>query len=329
MSPVLLFLLLSAVSTPPGAPQPVRLSAEVGGDRAVVEIRDLEPEAATLAARRALGTLAMVERQLLTTNAEGSVGRLNTHAGQGVQILEGNFGRLLQSVLGFCLWSRGANGPLGGVLYDLWGTASLPPAGKSLEIAVRTAACQSLTLHPETRDASLAAGSRLDLRHFATGYAIDRAIRELRDGGASNIWIEYRSVMRGMGLGPNGKGWKVTLPMFPGMTETLDPVWLHDRALAVISTHRDRFRFGETSYPGFIDQRSGRPARGTVGTVVVSELALDAQAIGSTMVILGNREGQLRLGGVDPSPSILWLMGDGEGEPLLATYKWSRLRDYR
>lgn len=326
MRPALVLALLTLVGAPQPGPEPVRLSAEVGGDRAVVEVRDLTPETATLAAREALGTISMVERELSLRNPDGAVSRLNAAAGRGFQALEGNIGRMLQSVLGFCLWSRGSNGPLGGVLYELWETADLPPAGGSLESAIQGAACPNLTLQPETLSASLAAGSKLDLRHFTTGYVVDRAIQDLRERGVSNAFVEYRSVMRGIGPGPSGKGWKVSLPLLPGMTETLDPVWLRDRALAVVSTHRNRFRFGDTSYAAFLDQRSGKAAEGTAGVLVVSELAIDAQALGTTMVILGNREGQLRLGGVVPSPSVLWLLGDGSGEPLLATYKWSEMR---
>jgi thiamine biosynthesis lipoprotein ApbE len=110
------------------------------------------------------------------------------------------------------------------------------------------------------------------------------------------------------------------------MREPLDDVWLRDGSLAVVSTHRNRFRFGSVTYPPFVDQRTGAPASGTVGVMVASQLAVDAQAIGTAMVVLGNREGQLRLGGVLPSPSVLWLLGDGSGEPLIATYRWSELQ---
>lgn len=301
------------------------MSADIGGDRAVIEVRGLPTQEAMLAVRQALGTLGAMERELSLDNATSTVSRLNAEAGKGTQALDAGIGRMLQLVLGFCVWSQGANGPLGGVLYELWEGSERTPTRDSLERGVSAAACQNLTLQPEASRVGVASGSRLDLRHFATGYAVDRAVRELREHGATNAWIEFRSVMRGIGGGPAGKGWMATLPIFPGMTEALDPVPLRDRALAVVSTHRNRFRLGNTSYPAFLDQRSGQPALGTVAVVVVSELALDAQAIGTTMIVLGNREGQLRLGGVVPSPSVLWLLGDGSGEPLLTTYKWSQL----
>jgi thiamine biosynthesis lipoprotein ApbE len=323
---------LVGLAPPPAAadasqapPEPVRMSAEIGGDRAVVEVRDLPPAEAVLAVRQALGTLAAIERELSRGDADGTLERLNAAAGKGLQRIDAGIAGMLESVLGFCVWSQGANGPMGGLLYDLWEGAAVPPSPGSLERAVHAAACVNLTVERQPPSAAIAAGSVLDLRHFAIGHAVDRAMADLRQHGSANAWIEFRSVMRGIGPGPAGKGWEATLPAFPGMIEAPDPVHLRDRAMAVVSTHRLRFRFGATSYPAFLDQRSGRPSTGTVAVVVASELALDAQAIGTTMVVLGNREGQLRLGSVIPSPSVLWLLGDGAGEPLLATHKWSEL----
>ena len=305
--------------------EPVRLSAEIGGHRAVAEVRDLPSAQATAAARAALEQLATVGRELASGEPNGTVTRLNSSAGRGPQPVDGDIGRMLQAVASFCAWSHGALGPLGGLLYETWETATQPPAPNTLERGARSAGCENLTLDPEALTASLAAGSRLDLRHFTTGYAVDRAVHGLIESGVTNAWVEFRSVTRALGPGPEGRGWEVTLPLLPGMTEALDPVYLRDQALAVISTHRNRFRFGDMSFPPFLDERNGRPASGTVGAMVVTRLALDAQAIGSALVVLGNREGQLRLGGVVPSPSVLWLLGDGSGAPLIATFRWSEV----
>ena len=306
--------------------EPIRLSADIAGERAEVEVRDLPTEEATLAARQALGTLAAVERELAAGLPGSTVARLNGAAAGGAQAIDGGIAAMLETVLGFCVWSRNAHGPLGGVLYEAWERAERPPAPQSLQVGIRSAACDNLTPRPAEAEVVLAAGSRLDLRHFAAGYAVDRAMLDLEELGATNAFITYRSISRGSGGGPTGAGWKVTLPVFPGLTEAPDPVHLRDGALAVVSTHRRRFRFGTESFPAFLDQRSGRPSEGTVAVVTVTHRALDAQAIATAMVVLGNREGQLRLGGVIPSPSVLWLLGDGSGPPLLATFRWSELR---
>ena len=100
---------------------------------------------------------------------------------------------------------------------------------------------------------------------------------------------------------------------------------LNDLSVAAISSHGERLRQGDAEFPVLLDQRTGRPSSGVLAVVLATPLATDAQALATTMMILGNREGQLRLGNVDPAPAVLWLLGDGSGEPLLATYRWSSL----
>jgi hypothetical protein len=41
------------------------------------------------------------------------------------------------------------------------------------------------------------------------------------------------------------------------------------------------------------------------------------------MFVLGQREGMMRLGALRPEPSVAWLLGSGEGLPLLTTHRWA------
>lgn len=314
----------SGTATAGDTPEPVRISARIGSQKVEMEVRDLPRANATLAIRQAIATLAAVRESLSDRADDSRLTELNAAAGKGLQPVDPGTSELLQRALGYCLWSQGAEGPLGGALYALWESSERPPAGPDLETAVESAACHNL--HPESERWSLAAGSRIDLRHFASGHAVDRAMRDLLAAGATNAWIEYGSIVRAVGAGPEGRGWEYIPPIFPGMVDSLEPLWLHDRALAVASAQRDRFRFGDLSYPAFLDQRTGRPPEGVVAVLAASELAIDAQALANAMMVLGNREGQFRLGTVDPAPSVLWLLGDGSGPPLLTTTNWSVLR---
>ena len=77
------------------------------------------------------------------------------------------------------------------------------------------------------------------------------------------------------------------------------------------------------SYSAHLDLRSGRPVQGVAATIAISELAIDAQALSITMFVLGQREGMLRLGALRPEPSVAWLLGSGEGPPLITTHRWA------
>ena len=151
----------------------------------------------------------------------------------------------------------------------------------------------------------------------------------LADAGAGNAFVRIGGVQRGMGPGPHGDGWPVEMPRVPGLDSPLEPVRLLDEALAV-ADHRDGpLTAGGETYPPYLDLRKGRPMDGVMAVLAASELAVEAQGLAAVMFVTGSRDGQLRLGSLDPRPSVLWLLGSGEGRPLLVEYRWSELRSAR
>jgi hypothetical protein len=63
--------------------------------------------------------------------------------------------------------------------------------------------------------------------------------------------------------------------------------------------------------------------------VMVSERALDAEALGVALFAVGAREGHLRLGVLEPHPSVLWALGSGQGYPMYVEYNWSEVPKVR
>jgi thiamine biosynthesis lipoprotein len=325
MSAAIVSLLIALALGSNQSTEPVRMSASIGGERVAVEVRDLARQEAERVVRQAFEVIAAHLQSLSRQDPESALSRLNADAGKGPVPIDSDLLLLLQKSIEYCFWSRRAQGPLGGPLYEAWEKAATPPAGTVLKTGSQAAGCSNLQLLPETSQASLSAGSSLDLRHYANGGAVDRVANQFVQAGVTNAWIAIGNVMQAIGPGPSGKGWEYTLPLFAGMTKMLEPVWLRDMALATVSAQRQRFRFGEVSYAAYLDQRTGQPSRGVRGVLVATPNAFDAQVVASAMMILGNREGQLRLGVVDPAPSVLWLLGEEAGEPLITAYKWSAL----
>jgi thiamine biosynthesis lipoprotein len=187
----------------------------------------------------------------------------------------------------------------------------------ALAAAAASAGCDRLHLDRQRGAAELAAGSALDLAGFAPGFAVDRGIEVLRRHGAANAWLRLGGIQRGIGAGPGGRGWVVAPLASIERSPPLEDLLLLDRALAVAS-HAEARRF--------LDLRTGKPAEGVLAVLAVTELAVDAQGLATTLFATGSRRGQLRLGGLSPRPSVLWVLGSGEGMPLLVDYRWSELR---
>ena len=136
-----------------------------------------------------------------------------------------------------------------------------------------------VTLDPTTRTVRLAGGARLVLDALAKGDAADRGLVALREAGATGGLVD---------LGGS------TLAVFgaPHTVDVRDPLgegapWAS-------------FRMGDTALgtsggdqqPGHIlDPRTGEPARGVLQATVVAASAREADALSTTVFVLGAGEG--------------------------------------
>jgi thiamine biosynthesis lipoprotein len=323
----------------PTSAETVRLSTEAFGRPVRILIRDLSASEAEAAAEAAVEALARVERLAdpsapIPPRAEeeaqpappANLAALNAAAGEGPLAIDPDLLELISRALSFCTWSDGAQGPLGGRLEEVWGLrqpVAQPPIPDDLRLARASAGCSQVLLDREHALASLGKGSALSLGNFAPGFAVDRAVEVLREHGVTNALVEVGRLRRALGPGKDGRGWRVSLPVFPGMSEPLDEVWLRDRSLAISHQEDYILRIGERRYAPYFHHRTGRPVEGVLAVAAVAELAVDAQGLAASLFVLGNREGQFRLGRLRPQPSVLWLLGTGEGQPLIADYHWS------
>ncbi len=315
-------LILLALSSEPSlaavSGSPLRVAGRAFDFAAEIEVRDREPAAASATIAAAFVELERV-RPLLRAIEQAAV------SGRPVQ-LEAPTAELVRRAQGFCYWSEGRVGLLGGELFRLWGLRSPRgslPTPAELGAASAAAACERLTLDEARATMTVAAGSSLDFFPFELGWAVDRAAELLRAGGSSNFLIAVGPVVRAAGPGPDGKGWKIVPPLFPGLDAPLSPFYLRDRALAILTpTDRPLAIAGETFVP-YIDFRRARPGSGLVAVMAVGELGVDAAGVAYTMYALGPSDGLMLAGSLAPRPSVRWLLGAGAGPPVLSDFNWS------
>ena len=312
-------MMLTALSA---SAEPVRLAMDVFGEEAQIEVRDVPRDRALEVIRQAL--LQMFEvSQLADADGDmvGGIGDVHRAAAaeveQGAEVDARTF-ELLRRGLQLCLWSSGAFGPLGGGVYRLWQDGR-PPA-LDLRHAVNGAGCNLLQLAPgPPQRAAIPSTSRLDLRGMVQGFAVDRAAEVLLAAGIDNALIEMGDVVRALGGGPSGGGWPAIVPGVAGTRHPLDQLLLRDQSLAAVRVEADK------KNQGLVDLRTGVRATGVVAVVTVTEFAVDAQALASTLHVVGYNQGQLLLGQLSPRPSVLWLLGQNSGKPLESRYRWSSL----
>jgi thiamine biosynthesis lipoprotein len=302
------------------------LEIEVLSERA--QTRDALAEA--LAAIRRAEALVSPDPASLPFAEEvaGGLAELNRQAGVAPAMLDPDLHALLGRALDLCYFSEGAFSPLGGHLVRLWGLRQ-PVEGRptlaALAQASSSAACERLRLERAGRSATLAPGSRADLLALERAFAVDRALAALRERGATNGWVQIGHVARAMGDGPDGAGWPIAVDATDPVTTPTERVLLRDRSLALAAAWADPIEIAGDREPPHLDQRTGRPATGTIAVLVVTETAVDAAGLAAALFVLPQRVGLFRLGALQPPPAVKWYLGSGGGIPLIAERGWAEL----
>lgn len=317
-----LALTLSPALAAAGAPDTVLARGKAFDRGATIRILAEDTAEAAAAARDALDRMVALEHDLgaAVDGPELEPGGIWEVPSPSEDLLD-----LLDRAVKFCDWSDGAHGPLAGHLNAHWREVGANPSPPPVPgYAIETASCDRIEVEREAGTVRVAAGSRIDLSGFAPGFAVDRAIELLRERGVTNALVRLGRIYRAIGPGPEDaeeRGWPVLLPTFEGYKRPLEEITLHDRSLAVV--WRADWSAGT---PRYVDQRSGDPPDGPWATVAVTEIAIDAQAVAASAMVLGSREGRFRIAGLKPEPSVLWLLGRGVARPLLMELNWSALR---
>jgi thiamine biosynthesis lipoprotein ApbE len=298
----------------------VRLSSELLGEPATIEISGLPAERAEPAARAAWVELARTEADTLAL-----ADAFRRAAGGPVRPDAAAFAMLAKTD-SFCRWSEGAVSALGGRVLRAWGAggpSAIRPAPGALADAVASARCDRLSFDRAAGTVTASSTSEVDLAPFAPGWAVDRAAAALAAAGVESFRVAVGPVARGAGPGPDGKGWRVEFPPLGFAGERLEGFLLRDRAAGLLVADDRPLEIAGDRMPRWLDLRDGRARGGVQAVAAVTDLALDAHALAWALWALGPRAGQMSLGQLRPEPGVLWALGSGDSPPILVVANWS------
>lgn len=198
--------------------------------------------------------------------------------------------------------SDGAFNPLVGSLMAAWGftDAAVPPAVPSreaLERAVLLADWRRIQFQPETTPATLylpTAGMKLDFGAIAKGYAVDIAYDTLKQSGHTNLLIDLGGNLRALGEAAPGRGgWRTGIrnPFVEG-TCIAQFLLTNGEAVATSGNYERFVEIEKIRYAHIMDARTGRPVRGMAGVTVIAPSAMLADALSTTLFVLGPEKGK-------------------------------------
>jgi thiamine biosynthesis lipoprotein len=180
-----------------------------------------------------------------------------------------------------------------GPLSRVWRTArrrNQLPGREEIESARAQVGYASLVLDPDARRCRLARpGMQLDLGGIAKGYAVDEALALLKARRLPRALVVLGGEVAAGSPPPGLDGWTVSVQAL----QPQPPLLVRD---AGVSTSGDAEQWLEANgvrYSHVLDPRTGQALIGRRSVTVVSEQAIDADALATALLVLGNERGRL------------------------------------
>jgi len=222
--------------------------------------------------------------------------------------------------------SGGLFDPALGDLVDLWGfndqrtKAKLPDSLDIQALLDSTSWSAGIVLSGRGSTVRLdRSAGRLELGGIAKGYAVDRAVAVLRAAGVVNALVNLGGEIGVLGTGSNGRSWRVGV-QHPRMNSShLGVLELTDGMFVATSGDYENYFFaGGRRYHHILNPKTGYPVfGGAVSATVVGSNCLEADALATTLILLGAQRGFSLLKKQDLCGLIVYLTEKGsESAPL-------------
>jgi thiamine biosynthesis lipoprotein len=265
-------------------------------------------ESASLAAERALAAMRDLQRDYDHRNPRGSIGRINRAAGRfWVRITPGAFG-LLERALRLSAASEGVFDPSIGAL-------TTSPFYFAVDESIAREKSGLVDYHRVLLDreggrARLEReGMALDLGGIAKGAIVDAAVAVLREQGVASGIVEAGGDFRCFGQ----REWNVGIrhPRSGGVFRTLS---IREKSVCGSGDYqqfvgRERAD-GSMERHHIIDPRTMGSAHESIGVSVVADTAEEADALATTLFIMGPSRGGDFLKRYSPSSACVWFLPD-------------------
>jgi thiamine biosynthesis lipoprotein len=247
---------------------------------------------------RALDEVVRLDRVMSHFRPDSDLSRLVDDAANAFKAVDASLYDVIHESIRVSRASGGTFDVTVGPLVKLWRTArdqGRRPSNAEIHAARRCVGYERIEMRPPDRIRLGSDCIEIDLGGIGKGYAVDRAMRILKDAGIQRAVVNAgRSSIASIGAPPGNSGWPVTVG---SASSTL---LLHDES---ISTSQQN---GEILEPA-----TGIPAASTMAVSVVAPDATLSDALATTLLLLSREEGVKlleRFAGV----SALWISSTGE-----------------
>lgn len=287
--PLLLFLIL-ALACDIGRDGAHRETAEIMGTTFSVTIdgHDNRADAAFDEVRRIDGLLS-------TYKSDSEISEVNRRASSEPVSVGADFRDVVVASRHYYELSEGCFDPSVYPLMRMWGFTKREgriPTEDEFDAALPLVNFGKVALDESARAVSFEQeGMALDFGGIAKGYAVDRAVAALKELGVKNAIIDAGGNFYALGTPTGRESWRVGIRHPLRRDEIIARLPVADGGVATSGNYERFFEIDGKKYCHIMDPRTGRPVEGMLSATVVAETAMAADALSTSVFVLGEDKG--------------------------------------
>lgn len=236
--------------------------------------------------------ISRIEELLSKYNTESEVSRLNKF---GTLKASPETFYIIKKSKEFYSLSEGAFDITIAPLMDLWGFTNRQysiPSEEKIKDVLKLIGSDKIILHDNSFVIQFKiSGMKIDLGAIAKGYAVDCAVKKLREHGIKSCLINAGGQIYCLG-DRFGKPWRVAIknPRANGLSSYLK---LKNRAVSTSGDYEQYFTKNEKRYAHIINPKTGYPAESSIASVTIIAMdGLTADALSTSIFVLGKVKGE-------------------------------------
>lgn len=244
-------------------------------------------------------TFGEMENILSVFKPDSEISKMNRSAGKSSVPISLHTRDMLKLALKYAEISNGCFDPTIEPLVRFWGFSTKDVPDKidvaGVRAAMRNVGYKHLILTEDSARLDKT-GMHLNLGGIAKGYAIDICYDKLRALGAVNMMINLGGNIKCHGTSTEGKPWTIGVRNPFQLDKIVGTIELSsDMAIATSGNYEQFVTIGGERYTHIIDPRNGYPVKGMAGVTVISASATEADAMSTSLFVLGMTESKTAL----------------------------------
>ncbi|MEP3374214.1 MAG: FAD:protein FMN transferase [Maribacter dokdonensis] len=281
------------------AQEPFKRTMKLMGSRFDITVVAKDPIEGEEYIDLAINEIKRIEKLISSWDPNSQTSEINKNAGVKPVKVDVELFKLIQRGIGISTLTDGAFDISYASMDNIWkfdGSMTKIPKEATIKASVSKVGYQNVILDEVNQTVFLKfKGMKIGFGAIGKGYAADKAKELLISKGVEAGIINASGDMNTWGKQPNGNSWQVAItnPMDKNKVFALLPL---DNGAVVTSGNYEKYvTFNNTRYTHIIDPRSGYPATGIVSVTVFAPKAELADALATSIFVMGKEVGLNRI----------------------------------